>query len=448
MTSFRDVYRPSPAFGGASVELIKPALTDWKRSMKLTKNLGVSVAVIISLMAGASQAQEVSGTLTGIFDSNYKGMLDQVIAKFVERYPGVKVDINYQGDVNSLLSTQLQSGTAPDVLLSYPGGTPNNSADLNVITLAYQGKLLDLSDGEWTTKIPDAWKSEVAYEGKVYAYPGAVQPLTAIYNKDTMDKLGLTVPETLDAVLQLCADAKAAGVYAYAQGLGDVQAGPQMLSFAQTATLVYGPDPDFKKKLDDKSATFQGSGWERQFEIYLDMSKAGCFGEGALGLTRQQGAEAVAGGLALAQVDVGGQKRIMQEIAPQAHFLVTGIPATNDGKTYVTALPGYTVAVSAQAKNPAAAKAFLAFLAEDAQSVIYANAFSSVPIIPNAAFVPPADLEGFAALVASGNYAKLANLGASPVQQALNDGVQSLLLGNDTPKSTAEKMQAAFDTLE
>ena len=79
--------------------------------------------------------------------------------------------------------------------------------------------------------------------------------------------------------------------------------------------------------------------------------------------------------------------------------------------------------------------------------MLYANAFSSVPIIPNDKFVAPADLEGFAALVASGNYAKLANLGGGTVQQQLNDGVQSLLLGSDTPKSAAEKMQAAFDAL-
>ena len=39
---------------------------------------------------------------------------------------------------------------------------------------------------------------------------------------------------------------------------------------------------------------------------------------GALGLTRQQAAEAVASGLALAHVDVGGQKRIMQDAAPDA----------------------------------------------------------------------------------------------------------------------------------
>jgi raffinose/stachyose/melibiose transport system substrate-binding protein len=434
---------------GSSAGLNGKLQIGMENTMKHTNHLGVSLAALMAVtLAGAAQAQELSGTLTGIFDSNYKTMLDQVIARFNEKHPGVKVEINYVGaDMNGLLSTLLQSNTAPDILVSYPGGEPNDSADLNVITMASQSKLLDLSDAEWTGKIPDAWKSEVAYEGKVFAYPGAVQPLTAIYNKDTLDKLGLKAPETLDAVLQLCADAKAAGVYAYAQGLGDTQAGPQMLSFAQTATLVYGPDPDFKKKLDDKSATFQGSGWERQFEIYKQMYDAGCFGEGALGLTRQQGAEAVAGGLALAQVDVGSQKRIMQDIAPDAHFLVTGIPATNDGKTFVTALPGYTVAVNAQAKNPEAAKAFLAELASPESSILYANAFASVPIIPNDKFVAPADLEGFAALVASGNYAKLANLGASTVQQQLNDGVQSLLLGGDTPKSAAEKMQAAFDAL-
>lgn len=91
----------------------------------------------------------MSGTLTGIFDSNYKTMLDQVIARFNEKHPGVKVEINYVGaDMNGLLSTLLQSNTAPDILVSYPGGEPNDSADLNVITMAYQGKLLDLSDAE------------------------------------------------------------------------------------------------------------------------------------------------------------------------------------------------------------------------------------------------------------------------------------------------------------
>ncbi|MNL83900.1 hypothetical protein D3C87_2116820 [compost metagenome] len=68
-----------------------------------------------------------------------------------------------------------------------------------------------------------------------------------------------------------------------------------------------------------------------------------------------------------------------------------------------------------------------------------------MPIIPNDAYTAPDDLAGFADLVASGNYAKLANLGPNEVQVVLNEAVQSMLLGNDTPQGVADKMQTAFD---
>ena len=417
--------------------------------MNLTKYLGASaVAVMCLAVASPGLAQsDISGTLTGVYDSSYKPMFDAIIAKFNERYPNVKIEMTYQGggDIGALITTQLMGGTAPDILVNYPGGTPGGAVGANAVSNGTAGLLLDFSDAEWAQKIPDAWLGLMGNEGEVYAYPGAVQPLAAIYNKDTLDKLGLAVPQTLDEVLKLCSDAKAAGLIAYAQGLGEVQHGPQMLSFAQTATLVYGPDPNFDQKRFEGKATFQESGWVRQFEVYQEMYSAGCFGEGALGITRQQGAEAVATGLALAQVDVGGQMGIMKGIAPDANFLVAAIPATNDGKSFVTALPAYVVVANAATKNPEAAKAFMAFLAESEASVLYANAFSAVPIIPNEAYTAPADLKEFAALVAAGNYAQLANFGVGQVQTALNEGVQSMLLGNDTPASVAEKMQAAYE---
>jgi raffinose/stachyose/melibiose transport system substrate-binding protein len=276
----------------------------------------------------------------------------------------------------------------------------------------------------------------------VYAYPGAVQPLSAVYNQTELDKLGLKAPTTLTEVYKLCADAKAAGIYAYAQGLGEAAAGPQMLSFGQAASLVYGPTPDFDKQIADGTTTYAKSPWVDQFKIYKQMFDQGCFGKGSLGRSRQQGAEAVAGGKALGQVDVGAQLGIVQGLAPKSSFVIAPIPATDDGNTFITALPGYTVAVNAKAKNPTAAKAFLEFLAEPEQSVIYANGFSSVPIIPNDQYTAPKELAGFADLVAAGKYAKLANV-LPKVQTALNESVQSMLLGKDTPESAAEKMDQA-----
>ena len=423
-------------------------------SMKIKHGLGVATMLVAGSMmagcsAGAANSQptdgSVSGTLTGVFDVNFKDTIEEIVGNFEEKYPDVDVQFNYQGgDVGGLISTQIQANTAPDILLTFPGGDAGAGANVNVVTLASQGKLMDLSDQAWTKDIPDAWRSETDFEGATYAYPGAAQSLAAIYNQDALDKAGLEIPKTLDEVYQLCEDAKAAGLYAYAQGLGD-PAGPQMLSFGQTASLVYGPNPDFKEQLDAGTTTYQDSKWVDQFEIYKKMNDKGCFGEGALGRDRTQGGNAVAAGQALGLVDVGAAKSPMVTANPDGNFVIAGIPASNDGELYITALPGYTIAANSAAKNPTAAAAFMAFLAEPAQSVIYANGFSSVPIIPNDEYTAPADLAAFADLLASGNYAKLPNLGAPEVQDALNSGVQSLLLGTDTPESTAKKMQDAFD---
>lgn len=395
--------------------------------------------------ADSDGSSEPTGELTGIFDVTFKDTIEEIVTNFEKEYPDVDVTFDYQGgDVGGLVSTQMQAGTAPDILLTFPGGDPGPGATPQVVTYASQGKLLDLSDGAWTADVPEVWEPDVNFEDKTYGYPGAAQPLTAIYNQTTLDELGLTIPTTLDEVYQLCADAQSEGVYAYAQGLGEAAAGPQMLSFAQTATLVYGPEPDFKAQLDAGDVTYPDSAWVEQFEIYQEMFDKGCFGEGALGRSRTQGGEAVAAGKALAIVDVGAVVGIMQGQAPDTAFVVAPLPATNDeGETYVTALPGYTVAVNAETENPVAAKAFMEFLASPEQSAIYATGFSSVPILPNDVYEAPENIAPFAELFAEGNYAKLANLGPTEVQTALNEGVQAMLLGDATPEETAQRMQDA-----
>jgi raffinose/stachyose/melibiose transport system substrate-binding protein len=405
-------------------------------------------ATVLAGCAGGTPDNDggISGTLTGVFDANYEDAMEEIVAGFEAEYPDVDVNFDYQGgDFQQIVPTLLQAGTAPDLLLTYPAGKANASnASANVVTLASQGRILELTE-DWTANVPDAWnEGTVGFEGGVYAFPGAVQPLAAIYNQDTLDGVGLAIPETLDEVLQFCADAQAAGLYAYAQGLGETSAGPQMVSFAQVASLVYGPNPDFDTELFAGDASYPESGWVDQFEIYQDMFDAGCFGEGALGRTRQQGAEAVASGAALGQIDVGGQRAVALGVSPDANIVIAPIPATNDGETYVTALPGYTLAVNAETDNAAAARAFMEYLAGDEAGVIYANAFSAVPIIPNEAFVAPDALLAFAEVVAEGRYAKLAEVNG-PVQTTLNEAVQSMLLGNDTPESVAQKMQDALD---
>lgn len=389
----------------------------------------------------AASSDKIEGTVTGVFDTQFKTALDPIVEDFEKKYPGVKVEFDYQGgDLGQVVLTQLQAGTAPDVLLTFPGGNPNDTSS-NVVPLAKAG-LIAPFEADWSSKIPETWKSDVTYDDKLYAFPGALQPLSAVYNKTLLDKLSLKAPTTLDEVYKLCGDAKSAGLYAYAQGLGDASAGPQMLSYGQSASLVYGDNPNWDAGLATGKSTYTGSGWETQLEIYKKMFDQGCFGDGALGRSRQQGADAVAQQQALGLVDVGGVLAGIEKSAPKDEFLVAPIPATN-GKTAITALPGYVLALNAQAKNKAAAAAFLQFAGEPEEAAKYAAGFGSVPLVPNADFKPSAQLTEFNKLVQAGQTARLGSM-QPEVQTTLNTAIQSMLLGNDTPTGVTQKLQDAY----
>ncbi|KQR39338.1 ABC transporter substrate-binding protein [Microbacterium sp. Leaf159] len=418
-----------------------------RRFAALTSAATVTALLLAGCSAGGGNAPvsddgEVSGTLTGVFASAFKETYEEIATKFEEKYPDVDVKFDYQGgDINALVMTQLQGNTAPDILTSFPGGVEGDSSD-NVIPLASTERIMPL-DVSWADQIPADWEKDFGYDGKVYAYPGAFQPLTSIYNQTKLDEFGLTVPTTLDEVLALCADAKENGVYAYGQGLGDAAGGgPQFLTYAQNATLVTGPHPEFDAGVATGDESYPGSAWVDQFEIYQQMFDEGCFGEGSLGRSRDQGATEVASGNALGIVDVGAVLASLATQGPDNEYVVAPMPATNDGDTLVAALPGFVTTINANAKNPTAAQAFLEFLGEPEISAIYADGFASVPVLPNDQYTPPASLESFAAAVAEGTTVPLGAVKLE-VQVTLNEQLQAMFLGDSTPEDVAKSMQDA-----
>jgi raffinose/stachyose/melibiose transport system substrate-binding protein len=173
------------------------------------------------------------------------------------------------------------------------------------------------------------------------------------------------------------------------------------------------------------------------------MGDLGCFGDGALGRTRDQAGEVVAKGNALAMVDVGATLAPMLKLSPDTSFVTAAIPATNTGNTYIVALPGFVTTINAKAKNVAAAQAFLDFMGEPEQAATYAYGFQGVPVLPNDVYKAPAELTEFSKLIAEGKYAPLGSVQAE-VQTTLNQGIQSLILGKETPEGVAQKMEDVY----
>lgn len=419
--------------------------------MKITTRLATAAIVTVAAVAlagcsgsGGTNTEtggEPSGTLTGIFFSGYKDTYEKIVTAFEKKYPNVDVKFDYQGgDIGGLVMTQLQGGQAPDILTSFPGGQPGDTGDTTV-SLAAAGRIAKL-DASWAPDVPEAWQPSVNYEDGTYAYPGALQPLAAVYNQTKLDELGLTIPTTLDELFQLCTDAKAKGIYALSQGLGD-PAGPQMLTFAQMATLQ--PDPaSFEADLAAGEASYADSEWVDAFKIYKKMNDLGCFGEGALGRTRDQGIQEVATGAALGLVDVGAALAGIQTANADNDYVIASVPATNNADdTRIVALPGFVTTINAKAKNPTAAQAFLEFMGQPDQAIVYANGFASVPLIPNADYEAPAELVAFSDLIGSGSYAPLVAV-QPEVQTTLNQSVQSLILGDVSPEQLAQKLDSVY----
>lgn len=385
----------------------------------------------------------VAGELTVAFDATFKDSIEPTVAEFEKRYPDATVNVDYVGaDLLATVSTQAQAGTLPDVFLSVPG--PAGGPAFSVGVLGSQGYLADLTDTSWAAEIPDNLKGSVSVDDKVLAYPGALQGLGTIYNTTLLDSLGLEIPATWDDLIQLCSDAEDKGVYALANGQGGDGSTGQMPYIDLIGSVGFGPDQGLLEDTRDGSLDFADSPWKETFAKYKELADAGCFGEGSVGRDRSQALGELAAGKALAMVDVGAQIGALAEQAPDSEFTQIPLPANDD--VYFSAAPGYVIAVSANAKNPSAARAFLDVLAEPEFINSYVTAFAGVPVIPNDEFEAPSSLTTLVEAVASGKVTNYADLGISGAVNTLaQQEAQKLVLGDHSVDQVMEALQSEYD---
>lgn len=316
------------------------------------------------------------------FASGQQAAAQQLLDGFQEAHPEYRVEpvfIEQDSAYIQQIRTQLSAGTAPDIFKVWPGGGDS----MSILSVAADGLVEDLSDEEWASKVPENLLSLSGRDGALHSLPATIGGIGAIYNDQAMQELGATPPATWDEVLDLCAEAQSAGKVAYALGNKDAWTA-QLLPYALTATLVYGPDPDFTEKQIAGTATFADSGWAEALEKIGEMRAARCFNEGANGTGYDDQMTLVARGEALAAVHVSQAVSGAQQYAPDGTtFSLAPFPATNDpADTYTPVAPGLNFAMNAKAENPEAARAFLAYAASPEGQALFAVASNSTPALP------------------------------------------------------------------
>ncbi|NUW41844.1 ABC transporter substrate-binding protein [Nonomuraea rhodomycinica] len=311
-----------------------------------------------------------------------QGPAKAAIEAFRKANPGVTVKTTFTEDDASYqqqIRTQLSSGTAPDVFRLWPGG----GNTMAVRDLGKDGMLADLSGEDWAGGLSADLKAVTSDPaGKVVAVPVTIGAIGAVWNDQALQASGLAKPTTWPEVLRFCADAKAKGVVPFALGLKSAWV-TQLVPYALTASLVYGPNPGFTQAQKDGKASFAGSAWRQALEKYVRMRDQGCFNDSPNGVGYDEQMRMFGQGQALGVVHVLSAVQSAREYAPAGTtFSMTPFPATDSAAgTYLPVSVGIVYGVNAKARNPELARRFIRFLASPEGQALYATASGSSPAL-------------------------------------------------------------------
>jgi raffinose/stachyose/melibiose transport system substrate-binding protein len=319
--------------------------------------------------SGTAGGSGVSGTLSVAFPSTQQAGWEKVIDDFKQANPDVDVKPTFAPFATffQLLTTQLNAGAGPDVLYTPPG----SSLALSIQNAASSGTIAPLDDLPWAKDVPDAYKDVVSHDGKIYGLVNGVFTSLMLTNEDKFNELGLKPPETMDDLLAMCKTISAKGLIPVAIGGGFP---PDMVNLigALLPDYVDGPDPNWIQERNANKTTFaESKGWRESLQRIVDMKDAGCFVDGVAGTSRESATSQFVSGKALMYPIIQPQLSTVLAGKPQFKWGVAPIPGDGPDTTYMSVEVDPIIGINAKAKNMAAAKAFVNFVATPKESEVY-----------------------------------------------------------------------------
>ncbi|MFJ7949149.1 ABC transporter substrate-binding protein [Streptomyces sp. NPDC096354] len=404
----------------------------------------VTAAGLLAACSGGTNATGGNSSSTLIIASQDQGSVEGVVKAFEKANPGVDVRLTTSSadQYQQQIRTKLASGTGPDVMSVWPG----NGNPAATYTLAKPGYLLDLSDRPWAAKLPEAVKKVSQYQGKTYNGVFGLNGIGAVYNQDALHKAGLTAPGTWSELLDFCRDATAKGTPAFALGIQDNWV-TQIVLYALVATTVYGPDPDFDKKMQAGQATFAKSPWTTAMAKYQQMYKAGCFQKNPLGTSYEASQELAATGKTLGIIQGNWIIALLKGKNPSGKFTLSTLPATDTpAKFLMPGAAGTGYGVNAKAKNKDLALKFVDFVMSPQGMNLFVKAQGGLPTLSDTGFTPDPSLTELSAFVNDGRTVPFMDqLWPNPkVQQTMLSGLQEIFSAQSTPDKVLQAMDADY----
>ncbi len=316
--------------------------------MKKSLVLMLAVLALVSLVSGVAAADVT--LVMGSWRADDVDAMNELFAAY-EAASGVKIEFKPTNptDYNATLRTQLEAGTAPDLMYARSYAT---GADL--YKNGFFAKVNDLKglDTAFSLDYLAPWTAD----GDVFAVPIQAVNAAVYYNKDIFAELGLEIPTTFEELLDVAQKLQDAGYVPFANGIADNWDVLECLFLGMVPSWIGGSD--VRAQYENGEKPMNDEAWVK---AYADLAKlAPFFPKGFESVTYNDSQALFATGKAAMFVDGSWNISVYDDADFDLGFIA--IPAPAGMETRMQFHPDAAIAMNPATKYPEEARAFLEWL--------------------------------------------------------------------------------------
>lgn len=298
-------------------------------------------------------------------DPGPQAAMKEITEKFTRAHPNITFDVQTMTSDNlkTTLRARFASNDMPDIITWMKEVEPEYMENLAGETFLNNLNASSL-----------AAANAIYADGSTFAMPVDSGYIGMYYNKDVLNKYGLSVPKTLSELKNACEVLKQHGVVPFATGCLDLSV-PYVGLIAIFAETVYGQNPSWSAERDaGQHKITTDPGWIKAFTLLKDYvygyaDQANTFNMGSdesyAYLMKGKSAFLVQGSWALSG---------LRALNPDANIGLAAFPVSEkpaDAK--LLAFPDTSFSIMKGTKHSAEAKAFLAYLASPEAGEIWSR---------------------------------------------------------------------------
>jgi ABC-type glycerol-3-phosphate transport system substrate-binding protein len=415
----------------------------------------VTVALVMSLTA--CSRKDVSEAPNTVLVWHWMTDRDdslQVLAENYKKATGVTIKLELYAPSDAYTTkvrAAAQTSTLPDIF-SVLGESRDVASFINSGHIANLQPFMDANGGEWKKQIFPKALATTAFladnQYKVmpgnYGVPIDVTNIQMLYNKDLFKKAGLDPehpPKTWDEFLKDNAALKAAGIPGFVSGWGETWL---IDCFANNyAFNIMGE----QKVLDTYrgKVAYTDPDWLKVLGLFEQLRTKDVLVSGMVTMVNKTAEQMFATGKAAFAMNGSWCVNVYRGMNPDLNYGVMLPPAFSSSHSMkIWGGAGSSFMVNAHSKNLKQAVDFLRWLSEPEQQVYLSKETLNLPSNRKSLKGVPAVLAAFASQMDVTTHPSQWPVNEAPtVTEALDKGIQSILIGEKTAQQVAEDVEAA-----